>query len=151
MCTCCSCIKLELFWYTEVTPTWRTWLEPAWGCIPLGAEAEHSMAHLESPGGDRFGYREHKLSTLPVPLWEQAERSGNGSGVVQRVSTRRRTQGVRSGAAGLAPHSRFGRMRMLEAKPRPQPCLCKPRAPGRAGTATAQGKAHAGCARARAC
>lgn len=54
------------------------------GLHPTQAEAEGSIAHLGSPGGDGFGYEEHKVSILPTPLSgrEQAEWSDNGSRVV---------------------------------------------------------------------
>lgn len=54
------------------------------GLHPTQVEAEGSTAHLRSPGGDGFGYEEHKVSILPTPLSgrEQAEWSDNGSRVV---------------------------------------------------------------------
>lgn len=57
MCTCCSCLKLEFFWYIKVTSIWRTCLKPAWGCVPLEQRQNSSQFVWEAPEQTGWGTR----------------------------------------------------------------------------------------------
>lgn len=79
-CTCCSCLKLEFFWYIKLTSIWRMCLEPVWGCVPLEQKQSSSQFTWEAQEQTGLGTRSTSFPSCPPScLAEEAELVLTGS------------------------------------------------------------------------
>lgn len=116
ICTCCSCMKLELFWYNKVTSIWRTWLEPAWGCIPPKQRQRAPQPTWEAQEVTGLGMRSTRFPSCPLPCLAGSRQSGQIMAQGWFTECPLREGPPRAGRSGASPTA------LLESAATPHTC-----------------------------